>query len=61
MGRLIPDHWEGDLVMGKERLSAIATLVERTTRTIIIVPLKAGDATMERKAFVKNLNLIQPN
>jgi IS30 family transposase len=44
-GRLIPGHWEGDLVMGKERSSAIGTLVERTTRTIIIVPLKATSSS----------------
>lgn len=57
-GRLIPGHWEGDLVMGKERLSAIGTLVERTTRTIIIVPLKARDATTVRKAFEKEFKSI---
>lgn len=50
-GRLIPGHWEGDLVLGKERDSAIGTLVERTTRTIIIVPLKSRDSESVRKAF----------
>jgi IS30 family transposase len=57
-GRLIPGHWEGDLVMGKERASAIGTLVERTTRTIIIVPLKSRDATTVRKAFEKEFRTI---
>lgn len=57
-GRLIPGHWEGDLVMGKDRSSAIGTLVERTTRTIIIVPLKARDAATVRKAFEKEFQSI---
>jgi IS30 family transposase len=50
-GREIPGHWEGDLVVGKDHKSAIGTLVERTTRTIIIVPLTATDATTVRQAF----------
>ncbi len=37
--------------MGKDRASAIGTLNERTTRTVIIVPLKKRDAESVRKAF----------
>ena len=39
--RLEPGHWEGDLVMGR-RPSAVATLVERSTRYLKIVPLPDG-------------------
>jgi IS30 family transposase len=51
--RNIPGHWEGDLVVGKDHKSAVGTLVERTTRYIIVVPLKAKDAESVRKAFEK--------
>lgn len=50
-GRIIPGHWEGDLVMGKEHGSAIGTLVERTTRLTLIVPLAKKDAFTVRKEF----------
>ena len=53
LGREIPGHWEGDLILGKNRESAIGTLVERTTRCVILVHLKAKDATSVRKAFEK--------
>lgn len=52
-GRQIPGHWEGDLVLGKDRLSAIATLNERTTRTVLIMPLKNRDSETVRKTFEK--------
>lgn len=52
-GREVAGHWEGDLVVGKDHKSAIGTLVERTTRAIIIVPLQSMDATVVRESFEK--------
>jgi IS30 family transposase len=54
--RTIPGHWESDLIMGKENKSAIGTIVERTTRSLILVPLGAKkDAETVRKAFAREL------
>lgn len=53
--RCVPGHWESDLVVGKDHKSAIGTIVERTTRTTILVPLKAKDALSVRLAFARTV------
>ena len=58
--RIVPGHWEGDLIIGKDHKSAIGTLVYET-RYCLLVHLEGNDAESVRKAFAKKIKSLPAN
>ncbi len=59
--RLEPGHWEGDCIVGSYNRSAIATLVERTTRYTILLHLDGDSrAAAVRDQLIATFNTLPP-
>ncbi len=53
-------HWEGDLIIGNNHLSAIGTLVERQTRMLRLVHLPRADSDTLHAALVTRMRDLPP-
>jgi transposase, IS30 family len=59
--RAVPGHWEGDLIIGKNSRSAVGTLVERSTRFVILLHLPDGREAEKVEAAMRKAIIGLPN
>lgn len=54
--RVIPGHWEGDLIKGEGNRSSVGTLVERTTRFVVLAKMDSAGTKSVVDSFSAVLN-----
>lgn len=54
--RLMPGHWEGDLIKGKGNASPVGTLVDRTSGYLMLMKMNDATATSAVEGFSAALN-----
>jgi transposase, IS30 family len=59
--RIVPGHWEADLIKGAAGRSAIGTIVERTSRYVMLVRLDGLSATNILDGFARRLRSVPPS
>lgn len=53
--RLVPGHWEGDLIKGAFNRSAVGTVVERKTRFVILSKMHGCTASAALEGFTRQM------
>ena len=56
--RLLPGHWEGDLIKGAFNRSAFGTLVERVSGLVFLAKMDGATATAAVQGFSAALNRV---
>lgn len=56
--RRAPGHWEADLIKGARNASGVGTLIERSSRYILLAKLDGCDAQSVLKGFTRRLRTV---